>query len=1126
MAHSNPKNEANEKERLKILAMADNIHDFWSGFRLRKDEEAAQRIKVILFNMFLGALGKAANPAPDDVARQTTDLLNSTLRTLVNATDSAKVNLLISDIEDTTRHVYYDCTDFLERHDPNAKMSHTDIINLKPDFEMSTVTKYDTYMITTGTTRVKTFTNDQKEKVAKFITHYFFGTADTEINFTCDTSPGKVGLIFKNSDNAYTVMTPMNIADSAVSSFDSNIGKGKTKYVFPYDKQNSSVFTTKQSGLTPGISFSFINENYCEKKPYGFKFRITCGDVEQDFNFNEAYRQGASLNYLLAATILMNTAAADTTETIQKKLKSIPLQSGCMRFDALNNSMITKLKYMNSLFSIWKEIKRGGDHDQCYAALYLFKEGYNIVLVTIDRLCFLLAQLLGIPCILHYKDTFVLSKNNQTFTPPSAEDIERFKTEKRDKFIASYKTLYLILGNGVANLDTFNRSITDEHLARWAPKKPDANVGKFRALLKLQLDDIKAYITKIIAILSPVDPWKNEAGLAALPNDTERETEIRSMLTAFSNQGIDGMKLIEISQFLKDIGAAVPAFNIDTIYSIFNFDISTYNDVYSEYKISISTISKPIHRRKITIFNDVVKQYNKLITEICDEFFDSAVGNLQKDRHLMPNIMKKLNKTTVFDELKSGKAADISAIFDKYKLEFNDDLNAMDFNQKSVELYELAEYMLANKKAETIAAEAIKPFENNVIVTRSIAEKAFTAAQTFLTQQIASCLPPAEPRAAPCIQVAGYMQKGGARVDILKTINSTFIDICKVAAATINNIFSSSYKDYFRNWTIHNINRSILLNKFKIQDVNQTVDLLNSIITDSDEKVLLNDAAVFAASLTYLPIEERTGENRADVIELFSKLIKEIEDPTINTFTDLLLIHNKSVTDTYNVDCLTKLLDDLYFKWYTKMEELKNQNDLDNADYADIKAIIDFINVILFPYNNNPAGSGKEFKDIDALHPFNDNFKPAEYAKGADGKFTVRWIGRTPEYVLLSLVPKTLMVLTFINDIDSGSAGWNTPFFSKMILGEGSIPIAFVAEYKRGDSEDVGPQFNKLNLLKSLLNNTLISLTGTKLGRNVLKISSGGSRKTIKRGKGTRRQHKRGRGTRKQRNRRRKTIRK
>ena len=628
--------------QMLVQAWSDSVHDFLAGERNKKGESNTIKAQMprILFDMFRESLNyrdfrKIDERRPDYDTRGPAILSlynnsnhNDITRIFMEAlTAEAKargrsprdIHVLQSDIEDTIRDYFEDYCDLLARPNPSASASHTEILDAAergdPIDILSIRTENDVYIITPGERRLKTFKPAEMRVIGEFILDFLFGAHEGFLaQFTFDTAPAKVGNVFKDFENVCSRMLIQCFTDSATSSPEQQFGKGETIWAAPVnvlycrDKyvEDGTKFISRRNVLTPEFRISYESFGFGPKTPYNFRYVIEhINGAKASFKFDKDQRQGPSLNYLLQAHIAMKgivdrirgVAGANINNYIgvpenrtriikdlRAALRNLPVQSGCLRVadfavggpeDALLIEIFLSL-YHNR--SIWEEIKRLGDQDQGDGVAYFTRLGGKGVLVTIDRPLFLLARLLGIPCILHYKDKFVLSKCGLAERPPTEQERREFYAKKLKKFVTNYSPLYNTLYHGRGFLTNFLDTINVAALAAGWPKKASASVSTiFRPLLEFRLREISAYLYKILETL-PSYP------LVPVPGDNEpldqlialstNELRIRIRLGEFAKIGVTPDDLGDIAKLMITPATAAASYVSKAVFKVVNAPIA------------------------------------------------------------------------------------------------------------------------------------------------------------------------------------------------------------------------------------------------------------------------------------------------------------------------------------------------------------------------------------------------------------------------------------------------------------------------------------------------------------------------------------------------------------------------
>lgn len=210
--------------------------------------------------------------------------------------------------------------------------------------------------------------------IANFILNYYFPNVTTSsynAYITFDAKTGIVGKTFRDITDVSQLVTPANIADSAVTTFKAL--NNRNSFYFPNNQWqfNSNYYTMNENA---SIYFTqSTNNKFNEKNQFGFELNINNNGIQQVFPFSSKQKQGPSVNYLVDLIVSPNTA--------KPNVSSILNINSLTRFDNLIKKGL--------LF----DLKRGGDYEQVNVAKQFKKDqnGY-IIFSTIDILCSLYAR--------------------------------------------------------------------------------------------------------------------------------------------------------------------------------------------------------------------------------------------------------------------------------------------------------------------------------------------------------------------------------------------------------------------------------------------------------------------------------------------------------------------------------------------------------------------------------------------------------------------------------------------------------------------------------------------------------------------------------------------------------------
>jgi hypothetical protein len=216
---------------------------------------------------------------------------------------------------------------------------------------------------------------DNKEGiVANFILNYIFPefTLRNDTGYiTFDAKAGVVGKVFRDIDNVYNLITPANIADSAVTSFSSL--NNRNEYYFP--SQPNYIFDANLYSKSVA-KLGFSNNGFNNKNPYGFIYTIN----NLQFPFSSTQKQGPSVNYLVDLSLKNPNAAPNNSTIVNMTSKFL---SNKAEYDS----------YINS--GLFLDIKRCGDYEQVNSSIKSRDDGIHTytIMTTIDVLCSLYSRI-------------------------------------------------------------------------------------------------------------------------------------------------------------------------------------------------------------------------------------------------------------------------------------------------------------------------------------------------------------------------------------------------------------------------------------------------------------------------------------------------------------------------------------------------------------------------------------------------------------------------------------------------------------------------------------------------------------------------------------------------------------
>jgi hypothetical protein len=204
--------------------------------------------------------------------------------------------------------------------------------------------------------------------------------------------------------------TPQTVADSAGKSYKQlganlNVYRSFTPSPTTNFKSISNIFTSER-----GMRFEYIVDSFEGEKLWNFKYKISGPPGEVIFDFDTDRLSGTSLagcgcGYVSGLPIVENDINPHLDDEKQReKMKRLLNAQFNKRPSMLDTGKLLDLK----IPEIFLDMKRCQDSDQALAAYYANKSEEmrgRVVFVTGDRMCFLLAILLGLASVLSLQTT-------------------------------------------------------------------------------------------------------------------------------------------------------------------------------------------------------------------------------------------------------------------------------------------------------------------------------------------------------------------------------------------------------------------------------------------------------------------------------------------------------------------------------------------------------------------------------------------------------------------------------------------------------------------------------------------------------------------------------------------------
>jgi hypothetical protein len=446
---------------VKLLALADTIHDMWDGYRNIDDDGASLAAIRTFLRAYLQTTNNPSAMCPVGQPAADADFITY-LRSCLAGDPASSV--IPSDIEDQTINHFETRGDIPSAYTTltysaiaagGAALPATDVLHIVPD----------------DAGDEKDLDAAQKKIVADFILRYIFHVpAGTPIGFnsyfTFDMGMSGVGTIFTDHPNAIRLITPQNIADSADTST-KKMGFQDNVFDFIENPAGSSSYISRRNTFSPTYNIGLQNSAFNSADPYAFSYIINGpgpaaaggGRIQHSRSFSPSEKEGPPLDYLLKCN-LDAAAGEDFSED--------PLPSSSLRLvDDMPDDMVDDIvtRTSGAQEALFLDIKRDGDQSQVDAAKIADATLKSVVMVTGDRLCSLASRLERQRCIYQSKHVLKIYR----FAPYSQDpaEIARYLDGQRAaeaaRFLATYGWFLYALTDGqvefITRLRAFNTQI-------------------------------------------------------------------------------------------------------------------------------------------------------------------------------------------------------------------------------------------------------------------------------------------------------------------------------------------------------------------------------------------------------------------------------------------------------------------------------------------------------------------------------------------------------------------------------------------------------------------------------------------------------------------------------------------
>lgn len=420
------------------LGVFDTLHDFWKERKLAKndeedednepiDEGKQQAIRYELVNFLSKYLGV---PLPEQTG-ESGKMINNLLKTI----SSDYVSSVTSNYERTVLKYYEEVSSLHDslHYRTTESLRYGDIIEsyIKARGNPSKNILLQKYINSNGSNYIlelscgdhKTYSSFgiiQKNPthmgyIANFVLNYYYpGITDGPYNayFTFDAKPGIVAKTFRDIPEIYQLVTPANIADSAVTTFKAL--NNRNEYFFPDAEWlfSSNYYT----GSSVQLKFLRSPKGFSVTNQFGFSLQVETANpkIVKKFDFSSNQKQGPSVNYLVDLMVEGERAQPNVSSILNiskmasKKLR--PFVSNGLLFD----------------------VKRGGDYEQVNFATHSTKTKGPTIFSTIDILCSLYARTLSQNTVWHNGEKMTLYRFPSVPIDPALIEFNNMKHKSID----------------------------------------------------------------------------------------------------------------------------------------------------------------------------------------------------------------------------------------------------------------------------------------------------------------------------------------------------------------------------------------------------------------------------------------------------------------------------------------------------------------------------------------------------------------------------------------------------------------------------------------------------------------------------------------------------------------------
>ena len=419
------------------LGVFDTLHDFWKERKLAKndeedednepiDERKQEAIRYGLVNFLSKYLGV---PLPEQTG-ESGKMINNLLKTI----SSDNVSSVTSNYERAVLKYYEEASSLRDslHYRTTESLRYGDIIQsyLEAKGDPSKNILLQKYINSNGSNYILELSCGDHKKyssfgiiqknptlmgyIANFVLNYYYpGITNAQYNayFTFDAKPGVVAKTFRDIPEIYQLVTPANIADSAVTTFKAL--NNRNEYFFPDVEWlfNSNYYT----GSSVQLKFLKSPKGFSVTNQFGFSLQVaTDTGIVEKFDFSSNQKQGPSVNYLV--DLMVEGEQAE------------PNVSSILNISKMASEILKPFVRNGLLF----DVKRGGDYEQVNFATYSKTKGKPTIFSTIDILCSLYARTLSQNTVWHNGEKMTLYRFPSVPIDPALTEFNNMKHKSID----------------------------------------------------------------------------------------------------------------------------------------------------------------------------------------------------------------------------------------------------------------------------------------------------------------------------------------------------------------------------------------------------------------------------------------------------------------------------------------------------------------------------------------------------------------------------------------------------------------------------------------------------------------------------------------------------------------------